>query len=131
MALKMALDHVAILVEDLGRSVHFYCKILELPIAKTLETQGTKTVFVQAADAMISLSTSRGKVLESPSKGAKDTGLRSISFRVQNVEEAWRELLGRGVIFTSGPERAEGGHMKAVFTDPNGVVLELVQWSEQ
>jgi len=126
--LKMVLDHVAILVEDLGRSVHFYSKILELPVAKTLETQGTKTVFVNAGSAMISLSEVKGDKANRPSAGLKDTGFKSVSFRVQNVEEAWRELLRRGVIFTSSPETTEGGYKRADFTDPNGIVLELIQY---
>ena len=127
----MVLNHVTMLVEDLGRSVHFYSKILGLPVVKTLETQDRKTVFVQAGTAMISLSALKEEVVESPSTGQKDTGIKSVSFRVQNVEEAWKELLKRGVIFSSGPETAEDGHKKAAFTDPNGIVLELVEWPEQ
>jgi len=131
LASNMVLNHVTMLVEDLGRSVHFYSKILGLPVVKTLETQDRKTVFVQASTAMISLSALKEEVVESPSTGQKDTGIKSVSFRVQNVEEAWKELLKRGVIFSSGPETAEDGHKKAAFTDPNGIVLELVEWPEQ
>ncbi|MFB0569064.1 MAG: VOC family protein [Nitrososphaeria archaeon] len=131
MAFNMVLNHVTMLVDDLGRSVHFYSKILGLPVVKTLETQDRKTVFVQANTAMISLSAFKGEREESSSTGQKDTGIKSVSFRVQNVEEAWKELLRKGVIFTSAPETAEGGYKKAAFTDPNGIVLELVEWPEQ
>jgi len=124
----MILDHVAILVEDLGRSTQFYSKILELPVARILETQDAKTVFVNAGNAMVSLSEVKRDKVNPPSTEAKDIGLRSLSFRVQNVEEAWRELLRRGVIFTSSPEKTEGGYKRAAFTDPNGIALELVEY---
>jgi catechol 2,3-dioxygenase-like lactoylglutathione lyase family enzyme len=55
-----------------------------------------------------------------------------IDLLVDDIESAYQELRSKGVQFKSQPEEAQWGAREAVFTDPDGNELQLVQikWEE-
>ena len=59
------------------------------------------------------------KAVEGPILKAEETGIKHISFFVDDLEETRRKLETAGIEFTTfTPERA-------VFKDPNGIVIEM------
>lgn len=50
-----------------------------------------------------------------------------LSFKVRNIQDAYRELQGRGVHFTGHPEKQFWGGTLAHFRDSAGNVLSLVE----
>ena len=51
----------------------------------------------------------------------------SIQFLVENVDEAYRTLKGRGVSFVKEPHNEAWGGRQATFQDPDGNTLEITQ----
>jgi catechol 2,3-dioxygenase-like lactoylglutathione lyase family enzyme len=49
-----------------------------------------------------------------------------VSLRVDDIDEIYRSLKGKGAIFTSPPEKQEWGGTLAHFQDPDGNVLTLL-----
>jgi catechol 2,3-dioxygenase-like lactoylglutathione lyase family enzyme len=67
-------------------------------------------------------------------RNARDTGLARIALRVKDFDAALRWLESNGVELAAGPEAvtlADGrGRRLATFFDPDGVLLEVVEYAE-
>lgn len=123
------IDHVSIDVSELGRSVDFYCDKLGFRVSRTLGTSELNIAFLELGSSSIELLARRdsnASLEASPRKG--NLGLAHIAFRVSNIDEVFSELRDKGVEFSSPPYDAEGGPRIVFFKDPDGVVLELIQW---
>ena len=56
-------------------------------------------------------------------------GLPAHSFKVKNLDETWRQLVQKGVVFTKEPMDA-GPVRMAVFDDTCGNLIQLVEMAE-
>ena len=117
-------DHVAITVKDLDETIDWYVKHMGFTVKRRRENkeQGTRIAFLEAGgQAMLEFFgfIDPKKAIEGPRLKAEETGIRHISFFVDDLEGMCQRLKGVGVEFTrSTPERA-------VFKDPNGIVIEM------
>jgi len=127
----LKIDHIGIAAKSIDQVAPFWSPILGLPIAgrETVEEQKATTAFLPVGESEL-------EILESTSpEGAiakfiesRGEGIQHIALRVDNIEEALKELKEKGVrLIDEKPRRGAGG-AKIAFIHPkstNGVLLEL------
>jgi methylmalonyl-CoA/ethylmalonyl-CoA epimerase len=127
----LKIDHIGIAAKSIDQVAPFWNAILGLPMAgrETVEEQKATTAFLPVGESEL-------EILESTSPdGAlakfietRGEGVQHIALRVDNIEEALRELKAKGVrLIDEKPRRGAGG-AKIAFIHPkstNGVLLEL------
>ena len=119
------IHHVAVLISDYARSRAFYVETLGLPILREnyREDRGDWKLDLKAGEMELELFSAPQAPLRPDRPEA--LGLRHLAFRVEDVEEAARQLAARGV--PCEPIRTDpftGGRM-TFFRDPDGLPLEL------
>lgn len=117
------LDHIAIVVKDMDRSISFYTEILNLALLYDGRGDGgdKKSFLGKKEKSFVALT-------ENSSKNMDDNIVESVShiaFKVENVEEAKEVLEKRGIEFVE-IKVSEDGQSKAYhFLDPDGFELEI------
>jgi len=115
--------HVAISTRDLPRLRTFYTETMGLPVVGGFP--GYEIVFIGAGDTAIELIEEDGPV------GAADgSGWHHLAWEVENVDEAYVDLVARGVPFQTAPEDfppTAPTTRIAFFCDPDGNLIELIQ----
>lgn len=117
-------DHVAITVKDFDKTIDWYVNNMGFTIQRMVENKerGTRMAFLEAEGyAMLEFFgfMDPNRTVEGPILTREETGIKHISFFVDDLEKMCQRLKNAGVEFTtSTPTRA-------VFNDPNGIVLEL------
>ena len=106
---------VTFTVSNLERAVDFYEHILKLP----KKYQYTTYAGFDCGGLEIGLAPGEGP--------ADQTGMPCLSFMVRDVDAVYQTLCGRGVRFLKEPHDTAWGSRIALFTDPDGNVLQLVQ----
>jgi len=127
----LQIDHIGIAAKSIEQVAPFWSEILGLPITgrETVEEQKATTAFLPVGESEIEILESTApegaiaKFIES-----RGEGIQHIALRVENIEEALKELKERGVrLIDEKPRRGAGG-AKIAFIHPkatNGVLLEL------
>ena len=127
----LKIDHIGIAARSIDQAASFWSSILGLPIAgrETVEEQKVTTAFLPVGESEL-------EILESTSpEGAiakfiesRGEGIQHIALRVDNIEEALKELKEKGVrLIDEKPRRGAGG-AKIAFLHPkatHGILLEL------
>ena len=140
----LGLHHAAINVSDWDASLRFYRDTLGLTLLGSGEASGD--LMERALDragvrlrwAMFALGGQHLELIQyvepvpgRPTGATSDAGATHIAFRVRDVDEAYRDLLARGVRFLGEPVRyAEPVPVGGAFVyalDPDGVLLELIE----
>lgn len=117
-------DHVAITVKNFDQSVDWYVKNMGFTIGRRMENKerGTRIAFLEAGgQAVLEVFGlfEPNKAVTGPMLKSEETGIKHISFFVDNMEETCKKLKEAGAEFTaSTPERS-------TFKDPNGILIEL------
>ena len=114
----LKLDHLAIFVTDVVRSREWYTTIIGLKVE--FEVPALKTVALQDDSDFTLLIGERPGQPISPSC--------VLTFQVDNVEEKYKELSGRGVAFRETPKKLAWGY-GAELLDPVGYIVCL--WDEK
>ena len=127
----LQIDHLGIAAKSIEQVTPFWNGILGLPIQgrETVEEQKATTAFLPVGESEIEILESTApdgaiaKFIES-----RGEGIQHIALRVENLEEALKELKEKGVrLIDEKPRRGAGG-AKIAFIHPkstNGVLLEL------
>jgi methylmalonyl-CoA/ethylmalonyl-CoA epimerase len=127
----LQIDHIGIAAKSIEQVVPFWSTLLGLPITgrETVEEQKATTAFLPVGESQIEILESTApdgaiaKFIE-----ARGEGIQHIALRVDNIEEALKELKAKGVrLIDEKPRRGAGG-AKIAFIHPkstNGVLLEL------
>ena len=122
------IDHVAINVTDIRKSIHFYSHVLGLRQLQTVDNpEFAITYFALPGGARLELFDYHG---ENPttSRQESEVGLRHIAFEVEDVSEHERLLRLAGVEITlSTCDLPNLGVRVLLFLDPNGVTLEFCE----
>jgi len=117
------LDHIAIVVKDMDRSIKFYTETLNLVVLYDGRNDGSdkKSFLGKKEKSFVALT-------EDSQKNVDETVIESVShiaFRVENVEEAKDILESRGVEFVEIKVSEDGKSRAYHFLDPDGFELEI------
>lgn len=131
-----ALDHVAITVSDMDRSLAFYRGLLGCEVLGQLVLdEGTfKLVYLRRGAAYLELfahrapagSGAEGASAADANAAAPPTGFQHVAFHATDVDAAAATLEAAGVPFDQPPRDAPGGVRLAFVRDPDGNLVELV-----
>lgn len=129
----LKIDHLGIAVNSIDDGKNFWTDVLGLEFAgkETVETQKVTTAFFPVGESEVELleSTSPdGPVAKYIEK--KGEGIQHIAFRVENIEEALKELKDKGIRLIDETPRLGAGGAKIAFLHPKataGVLVELCQ----
>jgi predicted enzyme related to lactoylglutathione lyase len=121
----MKLSAVRVFVRDLEEAKRFYTEVLELSLKSDGSAHGYCVFDAGGAQLIleaIALDASR----EDQALVGRFTGL---SFATDDIHSKHKELLSRGVRFSTSPERQFWGGWLATLKDPSGNGVQLVQLS--
>jgi catechol 2,3-dioxygenase-like lactoylglutathione lyase family enzyme len=141
---SLKLTHIGICVTELSRSLDFYCQglgfqqVSELamegePAATLLELPDVslRAVYLERDGVRIELLhyPRPGAFAEAQPRPMNRAGLTHLSFQVDSLEEAVKQLCAHGGRLLEGSriELPEAGAAAAFVTDPDGTRIELVQ----
>lgn len=110
--------HIALRVRDLQAAKRFYTQILGFPVVGQIP--GKEIYFIGIGGTTVELMGGA----EDAEGDAPDSGFVHMAFEVDDVDATYRELVDKGVTFTTKP-RNVGDIRLAFFSDPDGNTLEL------
>jgi len=124
------IDHAALSVEDLERSLKFYTEVLGLKISPRENQKPGTEYFLYCGNSLIGL-------IQGDRVGKKhlleDAGLggNHVSFRIatRDFDRFAQELKARGVTITFEKKRERSWSL--YFLDPDGNKLELTAWPQE
>ncbi|HCO19463.1 methylmalonyl-CoA epimerase [Gudongella oleilytica] len=127
------IDHIGIAVKNLEETLKFYGDVLGIKCVsqEVVEEQKVKVAFLPVGDTEVELleSTSEdGPIAKFIEK--KGEGIQHIAFKVDNIEEAIRELEEKGVRMIDEKPRYGAGGARIAFLHPkstSGVLIEISQ----
>jgi glyoxylase I family protein len=129
-AIVQGLDNVGVAVRDLDRSLAFYCDQLQLELA--YRDDASRSAGVSTGSSSLYVFETQGP--DGPKRSANytrnPTGVDHLSFAVDDVDAAYRELRERGVNFFMEPNDAEWGARVCGCVDPNGTPVYFLKWAE-
>ena len=120
----LSFDHVAVTVKEFDKTIDWYVKNLGFSVKSKTENKerGARIAFLEAGgQAILELLglIDPKRAIDGPTLKAEETGIKHISFYIDHIEEMCQRLKSAGVEFTAfTPHRA-------VFRDPNGILIEL------
>jgi catechol 2,3-dioxygenase-like lactoylglutathione lyase family enzyme len=122
------IDHIAITVRDVERSVAWYCELLGLQ-RRHQDAWGSYPAMVGVGNTLVALFPAGGTP-ESQPPGTDATGLRHFAFRAdrKNFAAAQDELRRRGISFHFEDHRISHS---IYFSDPDGHQLEITTYEVQ
>jgi methylmalonyl-CoA/ethylmalonyl-CoA epimerase len=131
----LKIDHLGIAVNSIEDGKNFWAETLGLHFegSETVTEQKVTTAFFPVGESEVELleSTSPdGPVAKFIEK--KGTGFQHIAFRVENIEEALKELKEKGIQLIDQVPRIGAGGAKIAFLHPKatgGVLVELCERS--
>lgn len=129
----LKIDHIGIAVNSIDEGKKLWTDLLGLTFegSETVEEQKVTTAFFPVGDSEVELleSTSPdGPVAKFIEK--RGEGFQHIALRVDNIEEALRELKDAGIRLIDEKPRTGAGGAKIAFLHPkatNGVLVELCE----
>lgn len=126
----LRIDHVEIVASDFERSLAFYQDILGFRLVERMplpEGPLKEIAYLQLGDGVIEL-----MHFENPASAPArmSIGYRAMALEVESMEAAIAELREKGVAVTWGPMDL-GGSIRAEITDPDGLAIELREWSKR
>lgn len=118
------IDHIAVVVSDMDRSLEFYTAILGMELIKDGRPEGglKKSFLGTGRKTLLALTEDKGR-----SRVAVDQveGVNHIAFYVDDVDEAGRFLREKGVRFIEEKVGRDGRTIAYHFLDPDGLELEV------
>jgi len=129
----LKIDHLGVAVNSIDEGKNFWTQILglELEGTETVDAQKVTTAFLPVGESEVELLESTdpdGPIAKFISK--KGEGIQHVAFRVDNIQEALKELKEKGIrLIDETPRKGAGGALIA-FLHPkatNGVLVELCE----
>jgi|GEM_PF-727366 len=133
------IDHIAIIVEDMARTISFYKKCFGFAVERKFGNSelGIKAVVLKKGHSRIELFHYRDdkpqfakNILQVHGSAVPESyftpGIRHIAFRTRQFDGAVNFLRKKGVNPWIKPKTGYSGDSITFFSDPNGIMLEVV-----
>ncbi|MBI4042506.1 MAG: VOC family protein [Deltaproteobacteria bacterium] len=122
------IDHVAITVADLERSVRWYQEILGLEVDRDVAWKGPPMMMKVGGGSAIALFPASSKNLKLPPSSEQALGMKHFALNVDLDQfEATRSLLeSRGIDCTY---QDHGSSISIYLLDPDGYEVEITAWT--
>mgnify|MGYP006306720429 CR=1 FL=1 len=123
------IDHVAIMPSDFEKSLAFYRDVLGFTAGERHEINMAplrEIIYLSMGDTVLELLSVENP--EMPPETPWRVGYRMMAIEVEDMEEALSFLAERDILPHWGPVDL-GGNKRAEITDPEGLGIELRQWS--
>ena len=123
------IDHVEIVPSNTERTLQFYQDILGFQIWQRQQVNMPplqEVVYLKLGDTMLEILSVQDP--QEPSPGQWQVGYRMMALEVKDMDEAVQYLQEQGVDPTWGPMDL-GGTKRAEIKDPDGLAIELREWS--
>ena len=116
----LGIDHIELIVRDVDEFVEFYEKLGFEVLLRTAHHGGS---------AELKLHGENQPVLEIPSAtGEESIGINHIAFKVANAQEAYDDVVSKGIKLDRGPHLVEvTGRTNVKMRDPDGWRLQMVE----
>jgi catechol 2,3-dioxygenase-like lactoylglutathione lyase family enzyme len=113
------IDHIELIVRDVGEFVQFFQELGFKLLTRTSH---------HGESAELQLPGPNQPIFEIHQvSGEENIGVNHIAFRVDNAQQAYEELRGKGITFARGPGFVQAtGRTVVNFRDPDGWRLQLV-----
>jgi len=123
------LDHVALEVSNLDRAVTFYTEQLAFTLKSraTNEEQQEEYCFLESEGTSLELISDLQKTYAAERKFQRPY-CPHICFATDDMEKTLKELQARDIEIVQGPLEIAGEETWVYFADPDGNVLEYIQW---
>jgi len=126
---ELTLDHIHIRCHDLEAAVDYYVKVLGGEVEKRTSVPGMPIVRVRLGGQTIALSPKRQEMEVESLSGAPRWGVWQLAYRVDDIQAVYQELKARGAKFKGEPVEQVPGLTVAFVEAPDGVEIELLQFS--
>jgi lactoylglutathione lyase len=123
------LDHIALEVSDIDRSIEFYTTKIGFTLVSrsTNEEEYEEYCFLKSGDFILELLTDTNK--EYLPKGKIERPYcPHISFKSENMKKTVKDLQSKNITIIRGPLEKKDEGTWLYFTDPDGNILEYMQW---
>jgi lactoylglutathione lyase len=117
--------HTRYRVNDLARTIKFYCDVLGLEeVRRHKSPRGSELVFLKAPE-----SDEQIEICSFPGGGSVQVqpDLTHLAFEVDSLEEFGRHLAKHGLKYSDGPTKTSTGTTFAFIDAPEGYEIELIQ----
>lgn len=118
------IDHVAIIVSDMDRSIKFYTEVLELKLILDGRSSGgeKKSFLGTSSKALVALSENKSR---STKAGDNLEAVDHIAFAVADAQKSSQALAEKGIEFIEIKMGEDGKPLAYHFLDPDGLELEI------
>ncbi len=133
--LEFKFDHVHIKCHDISSVKKFYEEMFNAKTIYEGKIRNAPMAMIKLDDTIINISEAgEGEILESPKKPRENTwiryGIGHFGVRVEDLDEAARELRAKGAEFILEPREIREGVKVAFIRAPEDDVIEIVQRSK-
>lgn len=142
----LKLHHTGLSVTDLDRSICFYRDLLGMKLLWRLDHRKSPALErvlgltqVDVSYAMLESPMGRLELFQyhspqgqpnPPQRPVCDRGITHVAFQVQDIQDLYERLKEKGVRFHSEPQLVREGVTAAYMRDPDGIVVELVEYKK-
>lgn len=126
------IDHSALVVSDLARSLDFYTHVLGFKLVKQLQFADRELILLSLGDDAASKIELLRYDATDPAKPVSPDrtllGLRHLAFHVSDIAKVYNQLLAQGVTMLEDPPfQKPNGPPIAFGMDPDGILLEFTE----
>ena len=118
------IDHIAVVVSDMSRSLEFYTAVLGMELIKDGRPEGglKKSFLGTGGKTLLALTEGRNR----PAAAAdRVEGVNHIAFYVDDIDKAGVSLREKGIRIIEEKVGQDGGTTAYHFLDPDGLELEI------
>ncbi len=140
----MPVNHASLSVSDIDRSAKWYCDVLGMEVFRRLDTESreletlsalrgahVRTAFLRQPGEAFTIEFTQYVSPPAPKLPVGQNnavGSYHLGFQVEDVEAAYQRMKAQGVRFKSPPISFPSGTKACYFHDPDGIILEIIQY---